>query len=76
MKSHPNLKLYKDPFNNAKPLQLIGKRKLGRLTSLAKHSQVSICVDSIDNISELSEVAAGADVNIGCVVEVNVGQER
>ena len=57
-------------------LQLIGKPKLGRLANLAKHAEISICVDNSDNLKDLSEVAQEKNIQIGVVVEVNVGQNR
>ena len=56
---------------------MIGKAKLRRLAALVKHGgKISVCVDSIGNIEDISAVAVESDVNIACVVEVNVGQNR
>ena len=57
-------------------MQLIGKKKLGRLAALTKHATISICVDSIGNIQEISDVCEEHKCQIGLVVEVNVGQNR
>lgn len=60
--------------------QVVGRKKLDRMARLAhSHSaSVSLCVDDSFNVSQISEAAAsvGDDVNIGVIVEVDVGQER
>jgi len=56
--------------------QLIGQAKLERFAKLAKEATVSICVDNKSNLLEISEVATAMGVNVDCVVEVNVGQNR
>lgn len=56
--------------------QLIGKQKLNRFAALAKEAKVAICVDDASNIREISQVAVEKGINIECVVEVNVGQNR
>lgn len=53
--------------------EIIGRRKLTRLASLAKRATISVCVDNLDNLQELSAVAVGLDVHIGVFVEVDVG---
>ena len=57
-------------------LQVIGRAKLQRLAALAKLAKVSVCVDDVENIRDISTVAQEAGVTIDCVVEVNVGQDR
>lgn len=56
--------------------QIIGKKKLKRLAQLARQCTLALCVDSVGNIDDASEVARAVGVTINCVVEVNVGQER
>lgn len=53
--------------------EIIGRRKLTRLASLARRATISVCVDNLDNLQELSAVAVGLDVHIGVFVEVDVG---
>lgn len=53
--------------------EIIGRRKLTRLASLAKRATISVCVDNLDNLQELSAVSVGLDVHIGVFVEVDVG---
>ncbi|ELT90023.1 hypothetical protein CAPTEDRAFT_225493 [Capitella teleta] len=70
----PHAKAHKCP--DLAKLQLIGKPKLRRFAALSKEGKMSICVDNPSNIREISEVAVESGVNIDCVVEVNVGQDR
>ncbi|CAH1254511.1 Hypp1369 [Branchiostoma lanceolatum] len=55
--------------------QIIGRSKLLRFATLAHHAKMSVCVDNEENIRELSNIAKELNVNIGAVVEVNVGQD-
>lgn len=55
---------------------MIGKSKLRRLASLAKYAEISLCIDSIENLQDVSEVAVEMGVNIKVVIEVNVGMYR
>lgn len=56
--------------------QVIGSRKIRRLTELAKKMNVKVAVDHIDQIESLSQAAASADVSIGVFVEVDIGMGR
>ena len=56
--------------------EVIGSRKIARLTALAKLSNLSLCVDNEENIRNISDTASQLNVNIGMVVELNVGQDR
>lgn len=56
--------------------QLIGKDKLRRLAALAKLATVALCVDSMENISDVSCIAKETGVTIGLLIEVNVGGDR
>lgn len=58
--------------------QVIGRRKIERLASLAEDhgAQVSVCVDDIANIQDMASVLDSKNINMGVIVEVNVGQER
>ena len=58
------------------PRQVIGKKKLRRFAELGKYARISLCVDDIDNVRDINNIAAAWDILIGCVVEVNVGQNR
>lgn len=56
--------------------QVIGPRKIARLTGLARHARLMVAVDDQANVRELSAgmVAAGATLRV--LVEVNVGMNR
>jgi 3-hydroxy-D-aspartate aldolase len=50
--------------------------KLDRLARLAKDRRVSVCVDDLSNVAELSEAALRHHVRIGVLVELDCGQGR
>lgn len=56
--------------------QVIGRKKLLRLASLARNARVSLCVDDEGNIADISKAAGDLGVTLDLVVEVNVGQDR
>jgi D-serine deaminase-like pyridoxal phosphate-dependent protein len=56
--------------------QLIGPRKLRRLTDLAQRAQVSVCADDAGNVEDMSRAAVAANVQIGVLVEVDIGMGR
>jgi D-serine deaminase-like pyridoxal phosphate-dependent protein len=56
--------------------QVIGQTKVGRLVSLARHARVTVVVDDQLNAMQLSAAARAGGVELGVLVEVNVGQER
>ena len=47
-----------------------------RFAELGRYARISVCVDSRENIDEINTAAIDKKVTIGCVVEVNVGQNR
>jgi 3-hydroxy-D-aspartate aldolase len=53
--------------------EIIGQCKLTRLASLAKKATIAVCVDSLNNLEELSAVAVSLDVHLGVFVEVDIG---
>jgi D-serine deaminase-like pyridoxal phosphate-dependent protein len=56
--------------------ELTGAAKLSRLIALARHAEVLVVVDDAANASELSRAATAAGLQLGVLVEVNVGQDR
>lgn len=56
--------------------QIIGKSKLRRVASLAKQAEVTACVDSMENLQDISEVAVEMGINLNIVIEVHVGGMR
>src|SRR5262249_35725161 len=56
--------------------QIIGERKLRRLAELASRVVLSVCVDDADNINQMSSAATERGLQIGVLVEVNIGMNR
>jgi 3-hydroxy-D-aspartate aldolase len=56
--------------------QVVGPRKLERLANLAANAKISVCVDDLSNLSELSAVAKSKCVNLDVLVEIDVGSGR
>lgn len=56
--------------------EIVGPLKIARLVALASRARVIVVVDDPDNVRELSAAATAAGVEIGVLVELNVGQER
>jgi len=56
--------------------QVVGPIKMRRLGELARRAKVSVCVDDVKNIEELSQAARAADTSIGVLVEVDLGMGR
>ncbi|MDD5371187.1 MAG: DSD1 family PLP-dependent enzyme [Anaerolineaceae bacterium] len=56
--------------------QVVGKRKVQRLANLAAYTRVIVAVDSVENVQELSDAARARGVEIGVLVEVNIGNDR
>lgn len=56
--------------------EVVGTSKLGRLAALACRARVSVCVDDVQNVSELDQAAREAGVQLDVLVEVNVGMDR
>jgi D-serine deaminase-like pyridoxal phosphate-dependent protein len=56
--------------------EVVGATKLSRLIALARHAEVLVVVDDAANAVELSRAATAAGLQLGVLVEVNVGQER
>lgn len=56
--------------------QITSPPKMRRLTALARDARVTVAVDDLGNVEELSEAAQASGVNIGACVEVNIGLDR
>ena len=56
--------------------QVIGERKLRRLAALAKDATVALCFDSPEGVEAASRVACDFGVELGALVEIDVGMER
>ncbi|MGI9428548.1 MAG: alanine racemase, partial [Bythopirellula sp.] len=56
--------------------QIVGRRKLERLVEVAKKSYVRVAVDDLEQAIALSKAARTAGVEIGVLVEVDIGMGR
>ncbi len=56
--------------------QVVGQRKVQRLAGLAAYTRMIVAVDSVENAQELSKAAQNRGVEIGILVEVNIGNDR
>jgi len=56
--------------------EIVGASKIGLLARLAKHAQLSVCVDHIQPLKSLSEALVAQDAQMGIFVEIDLGQQR
>src|ERR1044072_3684150 len=56
--------------------QVVGERKLRRLAVLARDATVALCFDSAEQVDAASRVAKDFGVELGALVEIEVGMER
>lgn len=56
--------------------QVVGKTKIGRLMELAGRVNLTVAVDSAENALDLSSAAQQRGVEVGVLVEVDVGMHR
>jgi D-serine deaminase-like pyridoxal phosphate-dependent protein len=56
--------------------QVVGERKLLRLASLAKDATIALCFDAPEQVDAASRVARDFGVELGALVEIDVGMER
>ena len=53
------------------PNQIITKRKISRLMSVAGTTRVIVAVDQAQNVADLSEAATAHGVELGVLIEIN-----
>ena len=58
------------------PNQVITGRKIKRLMSVASTTKTIVAVDSESNIKDLSDAATASGVELGVLIEINVGMDR
>lgn len=58
------------------PNQIVTTRKIKRLMSVAGTTKTIVAVDHEDNVANLSEAATSYGVELGILIEVNVGMDR
>jgi D-serine deaminase-like pyridoxal phosphate-dependent protein len=56
--------------------QIVGPAKMRRLHQLLRRAPVIVAVDSLSNVAELAEAAAGGGRDLRLVVEVDIGMRR
>ncbi len=56
--------------------QVIGIDKVNRIAIMNKYASVRVAVDSIEGIEQLGKAAQSNDVEIGTLVEVDIGMNR
>jgi len=56
--------------------EIIGIEKVRRLAKLSKEAEMSVCVDSMEGIRQLSQVATESDVKINCLIDIDCGYHR
>src|SRR5437773_1328862 len=56
--------------------QIVGPIKIGRLVELADRADPIVCVDSIENLTELDAVFTRANKRLRVAIEVDIGMNR
>jgi 3-hydroxy-D-aspartate aldolase len=56
--------------------QVVGDRKLRRLAALAQDATIALCFDSPEQVDAASQVAKDFGIELGGLVEIEVGMER
>ncbi|MEL7602003.1 MAG: DSD1 family PLP-dependent enzyme [Bacillota bacterium] len=56
--------------------QVVGERKIRRLVNLAAYTDVIVGADCLDNALAISQMASARGVEVGILVEVNIGNNR
>src|SRR5947209_19246446 len=56
--------------------EVVGERKLRRLAGLAREAKVALCFDAPEQVDAAARVAKEAGVELGALVEIEVGMER
>ena len=56
--------------------EVVGPDKLRRLAALAKHANIKVCIDNLQNVKDLSEAAVKMSSEIGVLIEVDTSMGR
>ncbi len=56
--------------------QIVGPIKIGRLVALTERADPIVCVDSLENLSELDAAFGGAGKRLRVAIEVDIGMNR
>ena len=74
--SEAEVMLGAEPADMLVAFPVIGQNKLARLTEVARHTTVTVALDSAFAARQLSDAARAAQVEIGVLAEVDVGLGR
>lgn len=58
------------------PNQVVHRDKIARMCALAQQANIKVCVDNLENVQDLSDVAEAYGVKIGVLIEVNTSMGR
>ena len=58
------------------PNQVVTHDKLDRVCALARHGDIKVCVDSVQNVRIISDVASRNGVEVGVLIEVDTSMGR
>ena len=56
--------------------QIVDRAKISRLASLALSAHITVCVDNVDNVREISKAAALVGSTVYCLIEYEIGMMR
>src|SRR5947209_3436626 len=56
--------------------EVVGERKLRRLAALARDATIALCFDTPEQVEAAARVARDFGVELGALVEIEVGMER
>ena len=56
--------------------QIVGPKKIERLLNLLLYADVKVCVDNFKNVQELADSATRKGLELGVLVEINIGLDR
>ncbi len=56
--------------------EMVGERKIRRLTQLCRLADAKVIVDNVKNVRELSRAACDSNAQVGVLIDVNTGMNR
>lgn len=56
--------------------QIVGPQKMQRVANLTKRVNLRVCVDSADNVEQLSKAMSAAGATLGVLIEIDIGMAR
>ena len=58
------------------PNQIVTHDKLDRVCALARHGDIKLCVDSVENVRTISDAASRNGIEVGVLIEVDTSMGR